>query len=127
MTQLDIQLLLEKAYESNFLDSLQILSKANKEYKKSEYYKDTKIPLIELYKGYYQYAASQYSFGSKISEFLGTIDSDELVEKISSLLQKLQNDPEIQKIFNTIMENFDIQSLNLSAEELKKAIKQLKK
>ena len=127
MTKLEIQLILEKAYESNFMDSIEILTQANKEYIKSDFYKETKTSLAELYKQYYVYAQSQYSFASKAREFLNSIDSDELLEKIVNLITKLENNPEVQRILQIIAENFDVQSLGLQSEDLKKLIKQLKK
>ena len=58
------------------------LNKITNNIKKSQFYKETRISLSDLYKLYYQYMNSQYGLVEKINEALESIDEELLIEKI---------------------------------------------
>lgn len=80
MNQIEILTLLEEIYELPFLESILKIQENSIDYKKTEYFKITKIPLSDLYEKYFFYRNSKYSFDEKMNEFITNIDIDQLTE-----------------------------------------------
>ena len=81
MTKLQIRELLEKAYGAQFLDSVELLLESNKDYVKSEFYKNTRIPLVELYKNYALHRQSTNDLLAQIDKFILEFNVDIAIEK----------------------------------------------
>ena len=122
MTKLEIQLLLEQAYESTFLDSIELLKNKNKDYKKSNFYKETRIPLAQLYQSFFAYQKTNMDIADKINHYLNNIDTDIIVNKMTDFIE---ND-KVKEIINVIIEKFDFEKLMEASEELNKSIQNLK-
>jgi hypothetical protein len=126
MTNIEIQLLLDEAYQQTFLDSVEILLEKEPEYKRSEFFKKTKIPLLDLYKNYFGYVNTKYSFDNKINDFIDSVDPDKLAKLLADGFEKLQSNENMQKVFKTLMEKFDLNFFKENNEELKKLVDELK-
>ena len=60
---------------------------------KSEFYKNTRIPLIELYKNYAYYRQGKNDLQNQIEQFLLDFNIDLAIEKFQEFLEKLvEND-----------------------------------
>jgi hypothetical protein len=80
MDNLELQILLDELYTESFLDSIQIIYEKESEYKKSSFYKQTKITLIQLYEKYFQYRMLNYSMQEKFNDFIKEIDAKQIIE-----------------------------------------------
>jgi hypothetical protein len=120
MKQYEINVMLEEAYEKEFLDMILFLKKEEKEYKTSEFYKETKIPLMELYKNYFEYKKSQENF---IEKYIKDLNEDLIEEKISLIIDKLENNELIKEKLNQFLGTFNLEQLVQESEELFKNLK----
>lgn len=127
MTQLELHTLLQETYQSSFLDSILLLTKQEQNYKKSEFYKATRVPLLELYKTYYQYMKSEYGIEEKIKDIIENFDVKLLQNKIEDLVQNLEKSPKFKDFLNTIVEKFNLQDLMDQSEELKESLSSIQK
>jgi hypothetical protein len=126
MTNIQLQLLLEEAYQTTFLDSIEILLLKEPDYKRSEFFKKTKIPLLDLYKNYFTYMSAKYNLDSKINEFIDGIDADKLANLLADGFEKFQNNPKMQKVIKVIIDKFDLNFFKENNQELKKLVDELK-
>jgi hypothetical protein len=76
MTQIELQQLLDNIYELSFLESILLIQEKDSLYKKSDFFKQTKIPLVNLYEKYFIYMNSKYSIEDKLNDFITKIDID---------------------------------------------------
>ncbi len=118
--------LLETIYDSNFLDSIELIMIKESEYKKSNFFKKTKIPLGSLYEKYFLYKNSKYGIDEKISNFLNDVDEDRIVSFLESIISKLISSEQSKEIFNNIIEMLDTKDLEEMAKEFKNTIEKIK-
>lgn len=126
MDLLQIQGMLEKAYNLTFLEAIEMLSKERKKYEKSEFYKESRIPLLKLYESYFMYTQQRYGIFNKISDIIESIDKDLINEKVTEILETLSNNDSVNKFLNEIFEKFNMADLLEQNEELKELIKKVK-
>lgn len=70
----------------NFFDMMEAVFDFEKEYKGSEFYKKTKMPLIEVIKGSKTWYALQFKdFGNKIQSLINDLD----LSNINNILEQL--------------------------------------
>jgi hypothetical protein len=81
MDNLELQMLLDELYTESFLESIEMIYEKESEYKKSSFYKQTKIPLIQLYEKYFQYRMLNYSMQEKFNDFIKEIDAKQIIDK----------------------------------------------
>lgn len=122
MTKIDLIKVLDEAYYEDFLDSVLVIKRNEKEYKLSDYYKETKIPLMELYKNYYQYKKSEDDLIGQLTYWFDNLDEAKVEEKIASVITKLRNNEDLKEFFA----NFSLDRLEEQKEELEGALKDLK-
>lgn len=127
MNNLELQILLDELYEESFLDSIEIIYKKDPGYKKSNFYKQTKIPLIQLYEKYFQYRVLQYSIQEKFNDFIGKIDINQMIETALNWLENFENTERVNQLIGKVLENFDLKNLGEESEELKSLLEQFKK
>ena len=127
MTKLELQQLLEEAYSSFFLDSIELLAAKEAEYRKSDFFKKTKLSLSVLYKQYFIYQQSKYGLSNKIDEFINEIDTEKLEELLIGVVEKLSTNDKLNSIINKFAERFDLKSLIENSEELQTILKNFKK
>lgn len=126
MNNFDIQLLLDEIRERNFLNSIELIYKKNPEYKKSDFYKNTRIPLEILYEKYFHFYNANYSLTEKMEAFIEGVNPDTLSNIIISTLEKLESNENFKEKIIKILENFNIEELMKQNEEIDKLIKDLK-
>jgi hypothetical protein len=81
MNEIQLLELLEKIYSLSFLESILEIQKQELAYKKSDFFKQTKIPLNVLYEKFFIYNNTRYGFDEKMNEFITNID----IEKLTNL------------------------------------------
>jgi hypothetical protein len=126
MTNLQIQIMLEKAYKENFLDKILFLKEQETQYKKSSFFKQTKISLMELYKNFDIYTTQKLGLTYKIEDFINGTDFDKLGDEIISLLQNIVEDERFEGFLNKVIESFDFEIIKKQSEELDKVLKSMK-
>lgn len=126
MDLLQIQGMLEKAYNLTFLEAIEMLSKERKKYEKSEFYKESRIPLLKLYESYFAYTQQRYGIFNKISDIIESIDKNLINEKVTEILETLSENDSVNKFLNEIFEKFNMADLLEQNEELKELIKKVK-
>ncbi len=127
MTQLEILDLLEQTMELSFLDSILVLKKTEKEYNSSDFYKTTRIPLLELYKNYFEYYQSRYGLEDKINELVNSLDENLVSDKIEKIVTKVMQSPFALALLEKVKKEFNLESLLDNSEELKQLLKDFPK
>ena len=118
MTDLDINVFLEGLLNEPYLEILVKLKKKEKEYKKSDFYKLTKINIFELYKNYYVLYQQRYGLMNKITEIIESINEEALANKIESLIKT--------DVLQDLLSKFDVDKILNESEDFKKTLRSLK-
>lgn len=126
MTKTEIYDLLQKAYDSQFLDSIELISEENKNYMKSEFYKKTRISLSDLYKNYFQYKRLRMGLSEQLEELVVEFNTDLAAEKLEELLIKLKDNTKVLEILEGVFENFDSSKLEEYSKKIQEVITDLK-
>lgn len=127
MTNKQINALLEKAYKSNFLDSIEILAKENKKYKQSDFFKNTRIPLQELYKLYVQNQVLKRTLFDQVDEFIVNFNAEVAAEKSIEFLEKLDRNEKFQEIIEKITNGLDPEKIVKYTDQIQEVLKNLNK
>ena len=127
MTNIQLQELLEEAYESTFLQSIELLMKNEKDYKQSNFFKQTKIPLTILYEKFFQYKKSSMPLFDEIAKAISNLDVDVLVNKLEEFIVKAEEKERIVDTLNQIIENFNYEALIKQGEEVMKNFNKIQK
>jgi len=107
-------MMLEKAYKETFLDKILFLKEQEIQYKKSSFFKQTKISLMELYKNFDIYTTQKLGLTYKLGE------------EVIIFLQKIVEDERFEGFLNKIIESFDFEIIKKQSEELDKVLKTMK-
>lgn len=126
MTKQELNKLLQQASNMDFLDAIELLKSNEKQYRKMEFYKISKIPLLQLYQSYYLWKKSKATLANQIMGAIEEFDLDVVVNKIIELLDRIDEDPEIMGKVEKALSNFNPESLEGLAEKLQKEIKKIK-
>ena len=115
--------------QNNFFDQIQALAEFEKEYKTSDFYKTTKMPLKDVYKNYASYRLLRYGveidLGKAIDDIQNLINNLNL-NNLEGLLGKVENifsneNEQIQKDFEAIQPALDYyRRANRKEEEINK-------
>ena len=126
MTTLELQLLLDELAGMSFLDSILEITKQDKNYKKSEFFRTTRTPLAELYEKYLQ---SVFFKADKIEEIALAIENmniSRFAEKLSELIGKALDEENLKERIEGFQKGFDIEELAKQNSELEEALNKLK-
>lgn len=126
MNNVDLYLLLDDIYRSNFLEAIEIIIEKTPEYKKSDFFKKTKLPLEVLYEKYFHFLTVNYSFEEKLEQFIEGIDSERLADTIVKVVQNLENNQDFMGKVEKFIETFNIEQIQKQNEEFDKIIKTFK-
>ena len=128
MTKEQIKLILDKAEKMDFLDLIEFLAGEEKEYNRGEFYKKTRIPLLQLFKEYVSYNRTKESIVNRaLQDLLKYEDYEKVAEKVVDLFDYLNKNPEVVAEFEKFFHNFfDSQELQNLSEELNFEINKLK-
>jgi hypothetical protein len=123
MINLQIQLLLEEAHRKNFLDRAIFLKENEREYKQSDFYKRTKIDILDLYESFYTYYNREITLAEKINNVIQEIDLDEIYEKIKQIIDFIFDQEKVKNFIDYINNEFDFNKLLEENEEIKDTLK----
>lgn len=126
MELLDIQLMLDEAYNNDFLSAIELIVLKEKEYKKSEFYKNTQIPILKLYESYVVYTQQKYDWVDRLNQMIQALDSGLVENKLNEIIIKLRNNPEVKEIIQSITSQFNMDALLENNKELADLIKKVK-
>lgn len=126
MTNEQITKLLQEASKKEFLDAIQLIKLNEKAYKKSKFFKDTRIPLLPLYQQYYGWQKSKMNILEQLSKDIKDFDVNVILDKIIEVLNSINNDPEVMEKINEFIEKFDPKSLNGLLENLQEEVAKIK-
>jgi hypothetical protein len=126
MTNIELVALLEQAYEKTFLDAIEFLFDQSSEYKRSKFYKTTRIPLEILFEKYFTWQKASYNMVDDLFESIMSVDTNRLVEKISDIVEKASQDGKISEFFTKLLEQFDPEVLEKYSQEFDKTVQSLK-
>jgi predicted transcriptional regulator len=126
MDNIQLQLILDEAYSKTFLDKIEFLLEKEKDYKKSEFFRLTKIPLLALYEKFDGYKTRQKNIADEFNDFIYGIDNDLVVQKISEFIEVAEKDKKIVQTLNEIIENFNYEKISEIAEQVQKELNKIK-
>lgn len=120
MTKEQIEKILIKAGKMEFLDLIEFLAGEEKEYNRGEFYKKTRIPLLQLFKEYVSYNRTKESIVNRaLQDLLRYEDYEKIAEKVVDIFDYLNKNPEVVAEFEKFFYKFlDSQELKSFSEEL---------
>ena len=127
MTKNEIQNLLERLSRLRYIDAIEELYKAEKEYKAGTFFKNHKIPLVQLFKEYLAWGQYKRDIVDELDQYLRNLDFDFIIEKISNLLTKINEDPTIIAKFEGIFDKFNVGDLEGYIDKIQKEVKNLQR
>ena len=126
MDNILLQQILQKAYNETFLSRMELLIETDKDYKKSEFFKNTKISLFDLYNQYETYLANKNMIIDEFNAFVEKLDTEVLVKKVSEFLADIEKDKKIVEILNDIIEYFSTEKVSEYASLIQEAVDKIK-
>lgn len=111
MTKLQIQEVLENAYKKDFLDSIEYLFQEEKEYKKSNFFKATRIPLAVLYEKFYMTKTKENLANDLVNVFM-EFDVEYLVIKFEQFIEGFKDSEKINDWLEKILSYFDTEKIS---------------
>ena len=126
MTILEIQTLLDNLAEKSFLESILEIKKNEQDYKKSDFFKNTKMPLAVLYEKYLQSVFFKTDKVEDIALAIENMDVSRFAEKLSELIDKALDQDNLKERIEGFQKGFDIEELVKQNSELEEAINKLK-
>lgn len=126
MTNKQIYALLDRARMANFLESIEILAKEEREYRRSEFHKTTRIPLKELFVFYSQHEQSKINILSQLEQVIDELDVSYLVERLEEFLVELGESGVVAKLLDGLLENIDVEQVGKYVDTIEKELKNLK-
>lgn len=126
MNEIRLLEVLEKIYSLSFLESILEIQKEEANYKKSNFFKQTKIPLSTLYEKFFIYKNSRYGFDQKINDFITNIDVNKLTDLALDWIEKLEQDEKFKNILQKIFDKFNVSDLETIKEDINTIITDVK-
>ncbi len=126
MNTTEIYYFLETVYDANFLEAIEIIVEEEPKYKKSEFYKKTKVPLLTLCEKYFYWRKNENSLRDELMSFVYNLDEDTVVKTLTNLIKKLESSEDVQRIISMIAESLDPNDLKDISEEFKQTVNKLK-
>jgi len=126
MDNIQLQLVLEEAYENTFLDRMEFIFEKESEYSKSEFFKKTKISLLDLYEKFESYKTKKLGIIDEFNSFIERLDMDLVVSKISEFLEQAEKDKKIVDVLNDLMDNFSVDKISEYATQIQEELTKVK-
>lgn len=127
MTKKELDALLEQAYKEHYLNAIELLTKNEKNYRRSEFFKNTRIPLFELYKNFYLYKRQENDLQNQIEKFLLEFNVELFTEKVTEIIESLKNNDRIKNFIEKLSQDLDPTKIESLTKKLEGALKNLKK
>jgi len=126
MNTTEIYDLLDTIYEANFLESIEIIIQEEPQYKKSEFYKKTKVPLSTLSDKYFYWRKNENSIKDELMSLIYNLDEDAVIKTLTNVIKKLESSEDVKRIIAMIGESLDPNDLKDISEEFKQTVNKLK-
>ncbi len=126
MDNIQLQLMLEEAYKKTFLDKIEFLFEKEREYKKSEFYRKTKLSLVDLYQNFETYKARSRNLADEFNDFIEGIDTDSIINFIDEFIGKASENKPIVDTLNSIIENFNYEKISEIATQIQEELSKIK-
>lgn len=126
MKNFEIQRALEEGYEKSFLEKIEFIIEKEKEYKKSEFFKNTKISFTTLYEKFEMYQSRNTDIIDEFNKFIQDLDIDMIVEKVSEFLEKAEKDKKIVDVLNDLIDNFNVEKISEYATKIQEELTKVK-
>lgn len=126
MNKKELDQLLEVVYGVDFLNGIEILLDEEPKYKKSEFFKKTKIPLMTLYEKYFHWKKLETTIKDELLSFVYNLDEDIIIKTLTSMIKKIESSDEVKAILTSITSSFDTADLKNLSEELQETVSKLK-
>lgn len=127
MNNIQLQTILNSAYKKTFLDKIEYLMENEKDYKRSEFFKNTKIPLLTLYEKFDIYQSKGFNIIDEFNDFVEGLDMNMVAEKLSDFIDAAEKNKKIVDTINDLINNFNYEKISEIAteiqEELNKTLK----
>ena len=120
MTNYELYLKFVEIASNNTFDAYIKLKQLKKEYKKSEFYKATKMPLFAAYKMFLQNFAT-----TSLLKIKDLTDTDTIAAKITDIINSIDEDA-INRLIDRLSNVFDINKLQDEKGDLKILLNQIK-
>lgn len=125
MTNNEIKILLEELEGLDFLPLMEKIFEEEREYKKSLFFKKTRISLSQLFRDFTSWKRNQTSLFKKIIKEIEE-NEDVILERIHSIIDKANSDPDIVGGIQNLIGDFNLEELEEYTQELKGEIENLK-
>lgn len=126
MSITELHILLEEVYELPFLLKIEKLFEKEKEYKKSDFYKKYKIPIITLYEKFELSYRGERKLADQLNQVIEETDTELLIQKIEEFLDKMGSSEKLIDLLNSLLEKLDISNLEKLADQFQEGIEKLK-
>ena len=126
MKNFEIQMTLEEAYEKPFLEKVEFIIEKEKDYKKSEFFKNTKISFATLYEKFEMYQSRNTDIIDEFNKFVQDLDIDIIVQKVSEFLEKAEKDKKIVDVLNDLIDNFNVDRISEYATKIQEELTKVK-
>lgn len=126
MDNIQLQLILEEAYQKTFLDKIEFLLGKEKDYKKSDFFKYTKITLVDLYQKFEVYKSRSRNLADELNDFVEGIDIDRIINFIQEFIAKAEENKPIVDTINSIIENFNYEKISEIATQVQEELSKIK-
>jgi len=126
MDNIQLQLMLEEAYKKTFLDKIEFLFEKEREYKKSEFYRKTKLSLVDLYQNFESYKAKSRDLADEFNDFIEGVDTNAIINLIEEFIEKASENQPIVDTLNSIIENFNYEKISEIATQVQEELNKIK-
>lgn len=126
MTTLEIQLFLDELTEKSFLEAILEIKTKEREYKGTDFFKTTKIPLMTLYEKYLQYTTLSADRVEELALAIESMDLTRFSDQLANLILQTLDNNSIQEKIEGFTKDFDLEKLIEQNEDLEELIDKLK-
>lgn len=126
MTNFEINKLLEGLSGLNFLEAIQEVHNQEDSYKKSAFFKATKIPLKVLFKEYMMWGQVKKDLIEELDIYIRNFDVSSVIEKIHEIFDKVLNDPEFMEKIKEKLKDYDSEGLNVYMDKIEGELNKFK-
>ena len=127
MTKFELDKILKDASRLGFIEAIELIKFNEPAYKKSDFFKIHKIPLLQLYKEYFMWDKAQRDLVLEFSEYVKNFDYQLIIDKLLEFLKEINENPEIMEKIEGLVEKFDPKALDGMMDGLQREIAKLKK
>lgn len=112
MTNHELKQLLQRASRQSFLEAIEIIYENEAQYKKSAFFKKTRIPLLQLYQNFYSWEKAEFNILDELKHELENFDVQKIVDFAAKAVEAINESPEISEKIKDFLDGFNLQALD---------------